>query len=263
MYQWMVFVHIVGVLGFLAAHGVSIAVLFRLRTERDPVKVNDLMALSVASIRAFYISFAILLAGGITAAFLGHLWNQTWIWGAIGILVVVTLAMYAIVSPYYKRIRFISRAIAGGSEAVTREQFDGVLGSGRPMTVGIIGFVGLLAIVYLMVLKPTLGQSAAAAGSKLPKTTIQITAKNVAFDTSSLTAPASTAFTIGFDNEDGGTAHNVAIYTDRSAGTVLFRGDLVTGPKAVVYHVPALQAGSYFFRCDVHPTSMTGTLTVP
>ncbi len=264
MYQWMVFVHLVGVLAFLATHGVSMGVLFRLRRERDPAKVNELMALSVASIRAFYVSFGILLAGGITAAFLGHLWNQTWLWAAIGILVVVTLAMYGMASPYYRRIRFVSRAMAGGSEAVTAEQFDQILSSGRQNTIAAIGAVGLLAIVYLMVMKPALGQGGgAAAPSNLPKTTVTLSAKNIAFDTQTLSVPSGAAFTIGFDNQDSGTSHNVAIYTNQSASKVLFRGSLVTGPKAVVYHVPALPSGTYFFRCDVHPTQMTGTLTVP
>jgi plastocyanin len=41
----------------------------------------------------------------------------------------------------------------------------------------------------------------------------------------------------------------------------LFTGDLVSGPKKIVYQVPALEQGTYFFRCDVHPT-MTGTFVV-
>ena len=35
-----------------------------------------------------------------------------------------------------------------------------------------------------------------------------------------------------------------------------------TGPKKVSYAVPALAAGAYPFVCEVHPTTMTGTLTV-
>ena len=52
------------------------------------------------------------------------------------------------------------------------------------------------------------------------------------------------------------------MYRDASAAEALFTGDLITGPKTVTYHVSALPAGSYFFRCDAHPQQMTGTLVV-
>ena len=39
-------------------------------------------------------------------------------------------------------------------------------------------------------------------------------------------------------------------------------GDVITGPKSTTYDVKALRAGTYFFRCDVHPTLMTGSLVV-
>ena len=41
----------------------------------------------------------------------------------------------------------------------------------------------------------------------------------------------------------------------------LFKGEIVTGPVAVDYQVPALAAGTYQFVCTVHP-NMIGTLTV-
>jgi hypothetical protein len=42
----------------------------------------------------------------------------------------------------------------------------------------------------------------------------------------------------------------------------LFVGEVFSGPDVVTYEVPALDAGTYFFRCDVHPTTMTGTFLV-
>ena len=69
-------------------------------------------------------------------------------------------------------------------------------------------------------------------------------------------------FTIAFDNQDLGVPHNVAIYTDDSATKSLFIGEMVTGPKKVTYEVGPLARGTYFFRCDVHPTTMTGTFVV-
>lgn len=93
-------------------------------------------------------------------------------------------------------------------------------------------------------------------------TSLQISAQNVKFDKSCLAAPANQAFTITFNNEDAGVPHDVAIYTNSSATTTLFKGAVVSGPTTTTYHVPALKAGTYYFRCDIHPTQMFGTFVV-
>ncbi|HEX2149566.1 MAG TPA: hypothetical protein VHI31_05250, partial [Actinomycetota bacterium] len=67
MYQWWVYLHLIGVFGFLISHGVSVAVTFRLRKERDPQKVQALLGLSSASLAGFYPSLALLVAGGVAA----------------------------------------------------------------------------------------------------------------------------------------------------------------------------------------------------
>jgi nitrite reductase (NO-forming) len=103
--------------------------------------------------------------------------------------------------------------------------------------------------------------STSAADCEPSGTKLEVTASGMAFDTDCLAAPAGQPFTIRFTNDDAGVSHNVAIYTDASTGTPLFVGDLVTGPKTVTYRVPALDAGTYIFRCDVHP-QMNGTFTV-
>lgn len=90
---------------------------------------------------------------------------------------------------------------------------------------------------------------------------VAVTASGIAFDTSCIDAPAREPFTIAFDNQDAGVQHNIAIYTDDTAAENLFRGDIVTGPDQIDYTVPGLDAGEYFFQCDVHPT-MTGTVSV-
>jgi hypothetical protein len=264
LYRWWVFVHVVGVFGFLISHGVSVMVTFRLRRERDPSKVNDLLALSGSSIRAFYWSLGVLLVGGVVAGFEGHWWGQAWIWTAIALLVLTSLAMYAMARPFYRRVGVVARAVAGGSHAVTDDQLVSILRSRRPLSVAGIGFAGLAAILYLMMFKPSLGFSTATAPPVVVPsgtTAVQESAFNTAFTDTQLVAPASKAFALVFDNRDPGTPHNVAIYTDSSATTALFVGETFNGPKVVTYHVPALPPGTYFFRCDVHP-QMTGTLTV-
>ena len=111
--------------------------------------------------------------------------------------------------------------------------------------------------------EPSPEPSAEPAGECAPHgTTIEVMAMDSAFDAECLAAPAGKPFEIVFDNMDAGIPHNVAIYADESAETPLFVGDVFNGPDVVTYEVPALEADTYFFQCDVHPTTMTGTFVV-
>ncbi len=103
------------------------------------------------------------------------------------------------------------------------------------------------------------GGGSPTAAPSLPAADVSLGAQGIAYDQTSLTAPAGTAFTLAFDNRDAGVPHNVAIKD--SSGKELFKGQIITGPDVVVYDVPALPAGQYTFVCSVHP-NMTGTLTV-
>ncbi len=57
--------------------------------------------------------------------------------------------------------------------------------------------------------------------------------------------------------------HTFALSTDSSASTPIFRGGMVTGQITTFYTFTApSQPGINVFRCDVHPTQMTGTFVV-
>jgi hypothetical protein len=267
-YQWWVFGHLLGVFGFLGAHGVSMTAGLRLRKEREPAKVVDLVALSSSSTRWFYASFLLLGVTGIAAATDAGLWGQFWVGASVVVLVVVTGVMLSVGKPYYRKVGVVARAKAGGSKAVSDKEFDELLRSRRSDVVIAVGVLGLVALLYLMLFKPTMSSATAAppvaVASSSPggTPTVHETAAELSFGSTTLQAPGNAPFNLVFDNQAPGVAHNVAIYTNSSASTVLFRGALVTGVKTVTYHVPALKPGTYFFRCDVHPTQMTGTFVV-
>jgi plastocyanin len=86
------------------------------------------------------------------------------------------------------------------------------------------------------------------------------------FDQTSLTFPAGTPVDLQFDNQEPGVQHNVVIFDKDPATdtgqTPLFRGPLITGPGTTTYKVAPLTEGSYFFHCEVHPSTMTGKITV-
>jgi plastocyanin len=91
---------------------------------------------------------------------------------------------------------------------------------------------------------------------------VNVTASGIAFDTSTIDLPANQPSTIHFVNEDNATQHNIAIYPSADdLANPLFRGELLTGPGEIDYAVDPLEAGEYYFHCDVHPT-MSGTVSV-
>jgi plastocyanin len=93
--------------------------------------------------------------------------------------------------------------------------------------------------------------------------TIDLVAKNIAFDKSTITVPAGAEVTVNFDNQDSGIPHNFAVYTNASASTSIFVGQIISGPAKVTYKFTApTTPGNYFFRCDVHPSIMTGSFVV-
>ena len=84
------------------------------------------------------------------------------------------------------------------------------------------------------------------------------------FDKSELRVKAGGKITVHFTNNDPGMPHNWALYTDDSGSEAIAGANenICTGPCEVEITFDAPPPGEYFFRCDVHPTVMTGTLIV-
>jgi plastocyanin len=95
-----------------------------------------------------------------------------------------------------------------------------------------------------------------------PAVTVNLTAQNLAFDQSTITVAAGSAVTINFSNKDSGIPHNFALYTDSSASKSIFVGNTATGVTTTTYTFSAPAKGTYYFRCDFHPTQMSGSFIV-
>lgn len=92
---------------------------------------------------------------------------------------------------------------------------------------------------------------------------LRIVGRNLRFDVEELTAASGAPFTIVFENEDRGIPHNLAVYrSGPPAEDQIAATELENGPVSQTLEVPALEPGRYFYQCDAHTATMTGTLTV-
>jgi hypothetical protein len=159
MYSYIVLLHVIGAFTFALAHGVSVAVGLRLRGVQSRDQVAGLLELSGIAIGGLYVGLLLLLIGGIWAGFAGDHWGRLWLWVAIGVLVVVMVAMYAIATPFYGRMRAAAGVLTDPKQLarfgdIAPDELARMGASSRPIWLAVIGGIGLLVILWLMVVKP-------------------------------------------------------------------------------------------------------------
>ena len=163
MYQWLVFAHVLGVFGFLLAHGTAAAVAFALPRQREVERIRVLLDLSRSVNMVANISLLVLLAAGITAGFMGRWWGQGWIWAALGLFILMSVTMSLLGSGPLNRIRqFVHAGNPSRSEAISHSPLDAsaekqlavLLAATHPWLLTVIGGGGLTLILWLMMFKP-------------------------------------------------------------------------------------------------------------
>ena len=89
---------------------------------------------------------------------------------------------------------------------------------------------------------------------------VEITAEGLAFDATTIEAAAGEDFTITLVNNDS-APHNISIYTEEGGELLGEVGATAEAGQTVTIDVSALDAGEYYFQCDIHP-DMNGTVVV-
>lgn len=92
-------------------------------------------------------------------------------------------------------------------------------------------------------------------------TVLEIVGVGSIFDKEALAAPIG-RITVKFDNQDSGVVHNIHFFHGETADDEeVGMTELESGP--IIQELSLnLAAGSYFYQCDAHPTTMKGSLTV-
>jgi hypothetical protein len=153
MHSWLVFAHLLGLVVFLVAHGVSIFVAFRIRGEPSREVVAAMLELSRRAAQTVYLGLALLGVGGLGAAWSAGLLTAPWVVASYVVVVLVLVAMFAIASPYYHGLR-AELAGSAGAPPLDDAALAARLRSRRPELLVTVGGVGITLLVGLMTLKP-------------------------------------------------------------------------------------------------------------
>lgn len=152
MYLALVYLHIVGVVLFAIAHGVSMFAAFRVRRESDPRVVAALLGMSKSAVLVVYLGLLLLLIGGIGAAWRAGLLLAPWAIASYVTLIAVIAIMYGVATPYYVRVRTLVEG--AGDIAPDPAELSRLLDTRGPEILAIVGSVGMLVLLWLMVVRP-------------------------------------------------------------------------------------------------------------
>jgi plastocyanin len=123
---------------------------------------------------------------------------------------------------------------------------------------GIARIVGLALAVAAPAAACTEAERQEAVQAVVPAATVTVTARNVAFEPTTVAMQAGVPLRIVLQNQDAGIPHNVLV---RGGGTDIGKSEIVTGVARTELSFGPLPAGEYQFLCEVHP-NMTGTITI-
>lgn len=157
----IVFLHVAGSFAFVAGHGVSMFVAFRIRTERDRTRLAALLDLSAGSLAVAGIGLLVLFLSGILAGIALGSFGKWWIWIALALFIIIAGLMTPVGGKYFTGIRVALGQRTRGlkpadPDPVPASDADlaNLLVSRAPETLLLLGGGGFLMILWLMMFRP-------------------------------------------------------------------------------------------------------------
>lgn len=163
MYKLLLYLHVASAIAFLLFHGATASVMFALKRERNPDRIQGLLELRDRSSGWWGIPMVVLLLSGIVMGIMGRRWGEFWMWASLGIFVVIMFVMSGFGRTYLDRAWHaldptghkppMKKYDRAGTPA-SSDELLGFLRTGRPVFLSLIGVVGLALIVWLMMFQP-------------------------------------------------------------------------------------------------------------
>jgi hypothetical protein len=158
---WLVFLHVLSALTFFLAHGASVAMAFKVRSETNFERIRAMLDLSASTIGVMFISFLVMGLTGIIMPFILKLWGKGWIWTSIVLMVIVAVQMGMMNEKRYKILRKLVGLpyMQGNKEfpaepPASQQEVEAHLKKLRLEELVVVGYVIPMIVLWLMIFKP-------------------------------------------------------------------------------------------------------------
>jgi small-conductance mechanosensitive channel len=158
---WLVFLHSLSAFTFFLAHGTSIAMAFKIRSETNFDRIRAMLELSGSTVGVMFISFLVMGLSGLVLPFILKLWGKGWIWVSIILMVIVTVQMVVMNDKRYKHLRklvgmpyMIGKNDFPAEEPASQAEVEAHLKKLKVGELMIVGYVIPMIVLWLMVFKP-------------------------------------------------------------------------------------------------------------
>ncbi len=158
---WLVFLHTLSALTFFLAHGASIAMAFKVRSETDFARIRAMLDLSASTIMVMFVSFLGMGLTGLVMPFILKIWNRGWVWLSVVLMVAVFFHMVFMNDNRYKHLRRMVGLpyMIGGKEfpaepPASQAEVEAHLKKMKVTDLVIAGYVIPMVVLWLMVFKP-------------------------------------------------------------------------------------------------------------
>ena len=158
---WLVFLHTLSAFTFFLAHGTSVAMAFKIRSETNFDRIRAMLDLSASTVMVMFYSFLVMGLTGLVMPFILKIWNKGWVWTSIVLMVVVFFRMVMMNETRYKILRkLIGLPYMQGSKefpaesASSQAEVEAYL---KKLPVGelvVVGYGIPIFVLWLMVFKP-------------------------------------------------------------------------------------------------------------
>ena len=159
--RWLVFLHVLSAITFFLAHGAAAAMVFKVRSETDFVRIRAMLDLSVSTFQAYMFSFLIMGLTGLIMPFMIHIWDRVYIWLSIILLLFVVIWMALVNEKQIKQLRrLVGLPYMQGIKEfpaeppASSEEVAALLKKINPTQWVIVGYGIPAFILWLMIFKP-------------------------------------------------------------------------------------------------------------